>query len=163
MQTTRGVPDQFNSGDRRWPASSKSPAATHKQVTLTIWGRRFPVYLHTLAAVAVVVGGWILLHILGGQFLGQSGDGQIDHLLNMAIFGSVALVLAIATLYILFFTGVQKIVLPHADEHRDITQRWRDGETITEAEARLAMSWAVSSGCRVIAVLLLIGLLATPL
>ena len=64
----------------------KQPAdEAYRKVSIPLWGKKYPVYLHSLVALGILIGGWILLHFLGAQFMGQEEEGS--HLGHAARYG----------------------------------------------------------------------------
>ena len=114
-----------------------------------------------VAALALFIGSWILLHWLGSALFGGVKEG-VQHLVHMLIFGSVALLVISANFYCILFTPLQKAVLPDADALLEIEKKWRLG-TITAQDVEYAKACAINSGCRVIAFLIAWALVTTPL
>lgn len=123
-------------------------------------------YLHTGIVVAGILFLLIILNSIGTTFF-HNADAGIQHLLHMFVFAAVALVVAVAILYALLFTPLQKVVLPHADFLLSIedklTSKVALKQQLTQAELDFAKAAAINSGLRIIAILLFIGILSTPL
>lgn len=122
---------------------------------------------HSIVAVAGVAGAFILLEFVGSTFHADAEAGA-GHLLQMILFAVVALILAIAVLYTLLFTPIQKIALPHADVLLDLEEKWRahragEGDPLTAEEVAFSRACATSAGFRILAVMAFIAMLATPL
>ena len=122
--------------------------------------------LHILAAVALLAGSWYLVHKVGGVLFSDTKEG-IEHLIHMIVFGQVALAVMIVNLYILLNTPLQKIALPHADYMLDLEKKFRKwwegtGPAPTKEEVSFGLACAISSGLRVLAIILGIALVATP-
>ena len=122
---------------------------------------------HLLIAVALLVGSWYIVHEIGSVLFSDMSEG-INHLIHMIVFGQVALVVMIVNLYILLKTPVQEIALPHADYLLDLEKKFRanwaeKGPSPTKDEVIFGMACAISSGLRVLAIIIGISLVATPL
>ena len=122
---------------------------------------------HLLIAVALLVGSWYIVHEIGSVLFSDMSEG-INHLIHMIVFGQVALVVMIVNLYILLKTPVQEIALPHADYLLDLEKKFRanwaeKGPPPTKDEVTFGMACAISSGLRVLAIIIGISLVATPL
>ena len=122
---------------------------------------------HLLIAVALLVGSWYIVHEIGSVLFSDMSEG-INHLIHMIVFGQVALVVMIVNLYILLKTPVQEIALPHADYLLDLEKKFRanwaeKGLPPTKDEVTFGMACAISSGLRVLAIIIGISLVATPL
>ena len=123
--------------------------------------------VHTLIAVAALVGSWYVVHKVGGSLFTGMGDG-INHLIHMIVFGQVALVVMIVNLYVLLKTPIQEIALPHADYLLDLEKKFRiswagDGPPPTKDEVAFGVACSISSGLRVLAIIVGISIVATPL
>ena len=123
--------------------------------------------LHLLVAVAVLVGSWYIVHTVGSILFSGMAEG-INHLIHMIVFGQVALVVMIVNLYILLKTPVQEIALPHADYLSDLEKKFRanwagEGPSPKKNEVTFGVACAISSGLRVLAIIVGISLVATPL
>ena len=123
--------------------------------------------LHTLIAGAVLIGSWYIVDKVGGSLFSGMADG-VDHLIHMIVFGQVALVVMIVNLYILLKTPIQEIALPHADYLLDLEKKFRvswagEGSAPTKDEVTFGVACAISSGLRVLAIIIGISIVATPL
>lgn len=119
-------------------------------------------WLHTVIAGVLLVACVAFMAFYGGALFKHIGQ-QIGHGADMITFALIAFALAGIALYAMLFTHLQNVFLPFADELRDITAAWRKGQKPSQAEAYLALAWAVVTGCTVFGALVLIGMLATPL
>ena len=122
---------------------------------------------HILVAGAALVGSWYLVYTVGGTLFGDMGDG-IEHLIHMIVFGQVALVVMIVNLYILLKTPIQEIALPHADYLLDLEKKFRanwagEGPVPKKDEVIFGVACSISSGLRVLAIIIGISIVATPL
>ena len=126
--------------------------------------------LHTVVAVlvaywclqAVVVGiGGTLFGVAGGE--DQTAHTGLRHLSDMLVFKGVALALVGGALYLMRYTVLQAIFLPWFDELMAMAKKWRAGEKPTQAEATMALGWAIMTGSTVLGALIAIALVATPL
>ena len=122
---------------------------------------------HILVAVAALVGSWYLVSTVGGTLFDDMGDG-IEHLIHMIVFGQVALVVMIVNLYILLKTPIQEIALPHADYLLDLEKKFRanwagEGPVPKKDEVIFGVACSISSGLRVLAIIIGISIVATPL
>ena len=122
---------------------------------------------HILVAVALLAGSWYIVHEVGSALFTDANDG-INHLIHMIVFGQVALVVMIVNLYILLKTPVQDIALPHADYLLDLEKKFRDnwageGPAPKKDEVTFGLACAISSGLRVLAIIIGVSLVATPL
>lgn len=119
-------------------------------------------WVHTVIAGVLLVACLAFVSLFGGALFKHIGE-QIGHGADMLVFGLIAFAMAGLALYTMFFTHLQPIFLPFWDELRDITAAWRAGTKPTQAEAYLALGWAVMTGCTALGALILMGMLATPL
>ena len=134
------------------------------------WTLRAPLItkvFHILAAGAALVGSWYIVHKVGGTLFGGMEEG-IDHLIHMIVFGQVALVVMIVNLYILLKTPIQEIALPHADYLLDLEKKFRanwagEGPPPEKEEVIFGVACSISSGLRVLAIIVGISIVATPL
>ena len=122
---------------------------------------------HILIAGAALIGSWYLVYSIGGTLFGDVGEG-IEHLIHMIVFGQVALVVMIVNLYVLLKTPVQEIALPHADYLLDLEKKFRDnwageGPPPKKDEVIFGLACSISSGLRVLAIIVGISIVATPL
>ena len=122
---------------------------------------------HLLIAVALLVGSWYIVHEVGSVLFSGMSDG-VNHLIQMIVFGQVALVVMIINLYVLLKTPVQEIALPHADYLLDLEKKFRtnwagEGPPPKKDEVTFGVACAISSGLRVLAIIVGISLVATPL
>ena len=122
---------------------------------------------HVLIAGAALVGSWYLVYEIGGTLFGDMADG-VEHLIHMIVFGQVALVVMIVNLYVLLKTPVQEIALPHADYLLDLEEKFRanwagEGPPPKRDEVLFGLACSISSGLRVLAIIVGISIVATPL
>ena len=122
---------------------------------------------HILVAVAALAGSWYIVHKVGGSLFTGMEDG-VNHLIHMIVFGQVALVVMIVNLYILLKTPIQEIALPHADYLLDLEKKFRanwagDGPVPNRDEIIFGVACSISSGLRVLAIIIGISIVATPL
>ena len=104
---------------------------------------------------------------LGSSLFSEEGEA-VTHITDMLIFGGVGLVVLFIIFIFFHIPVVQKIVLPHEDELVDMTKIWRGdeewaGRQITTQDCYLAIAFAINSGLRILAVMIAIAMLATPL
>ena len=81
----------------------------------------------------------------------------------MIVFGGVAFAIVGLALYIMRYTILQAIFLPFFDELRDMAKAWREGKKPTQAEATMALAWAIATAATILGALVAIALVATPL
>ena len=122
---------------------------------------------HILIAGAALVGSWYIVHEIGGTLFIGMADG-VEHLIHMIVFGQVALVVMIINLYILLKTPIQEIALPHADYLLDLEKKFRinwagKGPPPKRDEIIFGVACSISSGLRVLAIIVGISIVATPL
>ena len=122
---------------------------------------------HILIAVAALLGSWYIVYKVGGSLFTGVGDG-VEHLIHMIVFGQVALVVMIVNLYILLKTPIQEIALPHADYLLDLEKKFRaswegEGSPPERDEIIFGLACSISSGLRVLAIIVGISIVATPL
>ena len=123
--------------------------------------------LHILVAATILIGSWYIVHKVGSVLFTGMEDG-INHLIHMIVFGQVALVVMIVNLYILLKTPIQEIALPHADYLLDLEKKFRanwagDGPLPKKDEVIFGVACSISSGLRVLAIIIGISIVATPL
>ena len=124
--------------------------------------------LHTVLAVFAGFGCLWVISSIGGQIFGGGGAEQaqhtgLRHLSDMLVFGLVAFGIVGLALYVMRFTVLQAIFLPFFDELRDMAKLWREGKKPTQAEAVLALAWAIATAATILGALIAIALFATPL
>lgn len=119
-------------------------------------------WIHTVIAGVLLVACLAFMALYGGALFKHIGQ-QIGHGSDMLVFGLIAFFMIGLALYVMRFTHLQGIFLPYADELRDITAAWRAGQKPSQAEAWLALGWAVVTGCTILGALIAIALVATPL
>lgn len=121
--------------------------------------------IHTAIAIAAgVLCLWIIADIGGSLFGSGEGDkSALKHLADMIVFAGVAFGVVGLVLYIMRFTVLQAIFLPWWDEMRDMAKAWREGQKPTQAEATMALGWAIATAATILGALIAIALVATPL
>ena len=122
---------------------------------------------HILIAAAALIGSWYIVHKVGGTLFSGMTEG-VEHLIHMIVFGQVALVVMVVNLYILLKTPIQEIALPHADYLLDLEKKFRanwagEGPLPKKDEVIFGVACSISSGLRVLAIIVGVSIVATPL